>query len=159
MEAIERQRSYLNQVAGQAWGDIFAETCRNRRTHEKRLDVIRETLLRASYEEMKNAHIALYSNSHPLALQDMERSFTSSLRHKYYGESSREAVRTSLLQMSGHLRKYGQPWNTYSDTAQRLQHMVNMWGKHDVFEQMFTDTERLEFERNIRNAIREDFVK
>lgn len=155
LNLFERERIYLDSIEGGNWCDHFLETFQNRIFYEKLIRPNPKEFKRLHTEEMRDEAIRAFSNSHPLTLP--------SLRDRYIlgvalnDEVGRRIVKKWLFEMSHNLKKFNQPWNTYSDTPYVLRSIVeSLKGVRD-FKQIFTDAERLELETNIQDAIKNHF--
>lgn len=116
--ALRVSREALNQIAGTPWGDVFVETLNARRTHEENMTLIRKMRSRREQESMKDHIIRTFTCDHPLATDDLL-SVPAPVIVREYADG-REALANSLIAISVNLDRFSQSWNTYADTAFKL---------------------------------------
>ena len=113
-DALKAEKSFLNGVTERSLGDVFLKTVEKRMEHEAIMKVVNAEHTWMYQERIKDTMIKAFSNDHPLALPALTGSFSLALFAKH--DDVRRAVSKSLLRISDQLDRYGDSWNTYSDT-------------------------------------------
>ncbi len=117
--ALRVQREALNQIDAGSWGDFFIETLNARRAHEKNNQPIRAARSWRGRERLTTEDfLRAFACHHPLALDDLV-DISSPLSGRDHADVSR-ARANSLIAISADIDRFSQPWNTYADTAFKL---------------------------------------
>ena len=101
-------------------------------------------------EKSKDKVLVALSANHPLALDDLLDWPNLALA----GDNMevRQTLAISLIAISGNLEGSCQPWNTYSNTAYKLDAFLQS-ERRSHRDGLLTDNERTEIERNIRRFL------
>ncbi len=154
LSVIESERIRLNNLSQDNLGDRFLETIQNRISHEKLMKTSRG-LTWQNKEDIYNAVLTAFSNSHPLALPDLTNDRFLWLEPD--DDNICNVAGDSLVEMSKNLEQFNQPWNTYSDTAYALSFMIPRQEGGPQIDDVFTPIRRSEIKKNVEKAIANHF--
>jgi hypothetical protein len=148
-QAIRMEQDVLNRIDEQRWGDRFIETLNTRRAHERNMESVRGKKWQEQ-ESMKDKVLLAFTCNHPLALDDFLDNPAPVVIRDH--TDMRDALANSLIAISENIKGYNQPWNTYSNTAYKLDAFVQS-DRRSRRNGLLTDNECAEIEKNIRRFI------
>jgi hypothetical protein len=98
-----------------------AELCRR---HADLMAAVRAERTSAGLEKIKATVIEAFTIDHPMALDDLRRSFGLAIAEDH--EDVRRAVADSLLRIASRHKEFGEPWDTFSDLPARLERLLRL---------------------------------
>jgi hypothetical protein len=114
--ALEQERAFLDHAVLEPLAARLQHEARLRLEYERLMQPFREAVLISEIEPLADRVITASHGDHPFVLADP----INSTSFGKYATQVCLARADAILQIAGRLTEFSQPWNTYSDTAQRL---------------------------------------